>query len=78
MELYTEDAIEHGLSLKRGDLLLILLLTGVDYDVSGFLLQPTYGLTVPFHRWGSQDVLWTSLIGWLDMGLEGLSSRPWP
>ena len=78
MELYTEDAIEHGPSLERGDLLLILLLTGADYDVSMFLLQPTYGLTVPSHRWGSQDVLWTLLVGWLNMGSEGLSSRPQP
>lgn len=32
VQVYTEDALEHGASLARGDRLLIALLTGGDYD----------------------------------------------
>ena len=33
VEIYTEDALEHGAHLTRGGLLLIALMSGGDYDV---------------------------------------------
>ena len=41
IELYTVNAIKHGPSLGRGDLLFIALMSGVEYDVSCSLLQST-------------------------------------
>ena len=33
VEIYTEDALEHGAHLTRGGLLLVTLMSGGDYDV---------------------------------------------
>ena len=33
VEIYTEDALEHGAHLTRGGLLLIALMSGGDYNV---------------------------------------------
>ena len=34
VQIFTEDALEHGAHLTRGGLLLIALMSGGDYDVS--------------------------------------------
>ena len=34
VQIFTEDALEHGAHLTRGGLLLIVLMSGGDYDVS--------------------------------------------